>query len=197
MDNNQFFDSDEKYRLIVELANEGIWAIDENMQTTFINDKMAQLFGYEKESMTGKKVRDFLFEEDIPVLEKRLSSRMEEPKRRYVQRFCHRDGHAVWCIVSATSLYDRDSRFFGSFAMLSDISGLKAKEKHIQEKEKELNSFLNALDEPAFLIDKQGQILTANKKTAQNFQMAAEEIKGCNIYDFLPSEIAKSRYGQV
>jgi PAS domain S-box-containing protein len=37
--------SEERYRRIVELAHEGIWTIDADARTTFVNARMAEMFG--------------------------------------------------------------------------------------------------------------------------------------------------------
>jgi PAS domain-containing protein len=37
--------SEERYRRIVETATEGIWAVDENSATTFVNGQMARMVG--------------------------------------------------------------------------------------------------------------------------------------------------------
>ena len=39
-------DSEARYRRIVELAHEGIWTIDADAQTTFVNARMAEMLGY-------------------------------------------------------------------------------------------------------------------------------------------------------
>ena len=56
-------ESEEKYRNIVETANEGIWILDAEARTTYVNEKMAEMLGYSKEEMIGKSVWDFTDEE--------------------------------------------------------------------------------------------------------------------------------------
>ncbi len=38
-------ESEEKYRTIVETANEGIWVVDAERKTTYVNNKMAEMLG--------------------------------------------------------------------------------------------------------------------------------------------------------
>ena len=44
---------DEKYRRLVEDIQEGIWVIDGNASTTFVNSHMAKLLGYSPDEMVG------------------------------------------------------------------------------------------------------------------------------------------------
>jgi PAS domain S-box-containing protein len=64
--------SEEKYRRIVETANEGILAIDGERITTFVNPQMAKMLGYALEEMIGKHITFFMFPEDQPAYEARM-----------------------------------------------------------------------------------------------------------------------------
>ena len=50
-------DSDNRYRLMVELANEGIWAIDARSVTTFVNPKMASMLGVSADEIADLRAR--------------------------------------------------------------------------------------------------------------------------------------------
>jgi len=58
-------ESEEKYRCIVDTADEGIWMIDAESKTTFANQKMADMLGYTTDEMMGKTLFDFMDEEGI------------------------------------------------------------------------------------------------------------------------------------
>ena len=55
--------------IIVETANEGIWIVDAEARTTYVNKKMAEMLGYSREEMIGKSVRDFTDEEGRTISE--------------------------------------------------------------------------------------------------------------------------------
>ena len=46
--------SEEKYRLLIEKTNEGVWMIDKDYRTTFVNNRLAEMFGYSPGEMIGK-----------------------------------------------------------------------------------------------------------------------------------------------
>src|ERR1700684_2610416 len=46
--------SEERYRSIVETANEGVWLIDAENKTTFMNLRMAQMLGCEEDMGVGR-----------------------------------------------------------------------------------------------------------------------------------------------
>ena len=56
--------SEAGYRQLVDVAQEGIWAVDNNFNTVFVNPHMAQMLGYTESEMVGKSIFDFLFKTD-------------------------------------------------------------------------------------------------------------------------------------
>ena len=125
-------ESEQHYRRIVETASEGIWELDEHYATTLVNRRMAEMLGYESQKMVGRRLSEFLFEDDVASLPERIAARRQGLTERYEQRYRHKDGSAVWMYVSATSVRDAEHRFLGSFAMLMDITERKRAFEEIQ-----------------------------------------------------------------
>jgi len=123
---------EQHYRRIVETASEGIWELDDQYTTTLVNRRMAEMLGYEPAEMAGRRLREFLFEDDVASLPERIAVRRQGLTERYEQRYRHKDGSAVWMYVSATSVRDAEHRFMGSFAMLMDITGRKRAFEEVQ-----------------------------------------------------------------
>ena len=59
-------ESEERYRQLIETANEGIWTIDAEGRTTYVNQRIADLLGYTPAEMMGRIHTDFMWEEDRP-----------------------------------------------------------------------------------------------------------------------------------
>src|SRR5262249_27400951 len=43
----------EQYRMIIETTNDGVWSLDNQDRTTFVNRRMAEMLGYHPEEMLG------------------------------------------------------------------------------------------------------------------------------------------------
>ncbi|MEJ2693781.1 MAG: PhnD/SsuA/transferrin family substrate-binding protein [Candidatus Thiodiazotropha sp.] len=117
--------SELKYRQIVDTANEGIWVLDVDTTTTFVNRQMAEMLGYPVEEMIGRPMEDFMFEEDVPDHLKRMEARRGGVSESYERRFRRKDEQTLWTSSSATPIFDEEHRFNGSFAMLTDITERK------------------------------------------------------------------------
>jgi PAS domain S-box-containing protein/putative nucleotidyltransferase with HDIG domain len=131
-------ESEEKYRRIVELAEEGILSIDEGQRISFANRAMAEILGYAQDELVGRPVGDFIFEEDQTELEHRIEERRRGEIGRYERKFRRKDGTTVWTLVSATPILDADGRFQGSFGMFTDITERKRAEEDLRRSNEHL-----------------------------------------------------------
>src|SRR5207248_11548860 len=69
--------SEARYRKIIETAQEGIWMIDRDHKTTFVNPKMAELLGYTTSEMIGASVFDFMDDEAKAIARPSLARRAQ------------------------------------------------------------------------------------------------------------------------
>jgi len=124
-------ESEEKYRRIVDMASEGIWAMDVEGACTFLNARMSEIVGYEKEKILGRPLGDFMFSDDLPDHLLRLKQRSEGLSERYERRLRHANGEEVWTIFSAAPITDEAGQYIGSFAMVTDITDRKRSEEQL------------------------------------------------------------------
>jgi len=135
--------SEEKYRLIVETSNEGIWVLDKDHLTTFVNDRAADLIGYTPDELLGRPFTDFMLEEDISDHQTKMKNREKMIGEEYERRLLRKDGKILWVHASATPLFTEDGNFNGSFAMFTDITERKLTENALKRKEIHSMSLLN------------------------------------------------------
>ncbi|MCQ8894201.1 MAG: PAS domain S-box protein [Methanolinea sp.] len=133
-------ESEEKFRRIVETSHEGIWAMDENFRTTYVNPRMAELLGYTPVEMQGRPIYAFMAREELSDTWSNLRERMTGVPGEYERKFIHRDGSTRIMHVSATPLLDEKGRFRGSFAMLIDITEKRQLEDKFQKEHTELTA---------------------------------------------------------
>lgn len=123
-------DSEARYRQIVETAQEGIWLLDAHNQTTFVNQRLAEMLGYTVEEMLKTPLQLFLQRPDqaFAIANARPGRPAAGRPLGGDFRFRRKDGSALWGIVSTTPLFDQDGRYAGSLAMVTDISERKRAE---------------------------------------------------------------------
>jgi PAS domain S-box-containing protein len=137
-------ESEKKYRQFVDTALEGIWAIDENNNTTFVNQRMADMLGYTPAEMLGQYIDVFMFAEDLPDHATAMTARKQGSAGVYERKLRRKNDSVLWCFVSGTPILDDQGRFTGSFGMFTDITERKQTEIRLAEQLTELRRWYNA-----------------------------------------------------
>ncbi len=114
--------SEERYRTIVNTANEGIWMVNQDFTITMVNQQLAELLGYRPEEMIGRPLAHFICESELPDHAVRMQNRIQGKAERYERCMSKRDGTNVWFLISSTPIIDAEKQFRGSFAMCTDIT---------------------------------------------------------------------------
>jgi two-component system cell cycle sensor histidine kinase/response regulator CckA len=128
--------SQERYRRIVDTANEGIWVLDDNDRTTFVNAQLAGMLGYTPEEMIGRELQSFMSDGDLTDYVQKMEKRRLGIAEHFERRWRRKDGQIVQTIVSATPIFDDENHFQGSFAMVLDITDRKKLEEQLRQVQK-------------------------------------------------------------
>ena len=115
-------ESEERYRRVVEIAQEGIWLADPDAGLLFVNGFMADLLGYEPVEMIGRRAFEFLDPQDADLVRRAFESRSVDVPIRQEVRFRRRDGVHVHTDTSFVPMFDDGGAFTGVLAMVSDVT---------------------------------------------------------------------------
>ena len=140
-------ESEEKYRLLAEYANDVIFTLDLELKYTFVSPSYERLRGYMPEEVYGKGIDMILtpesqntvrrlFEEVYPQIFQ--ESRSEKNFRKIELETFHRNGSIIWCEVVLSFIYDRENRPVGILGVSRDISERKKAEKEKKMLEEQL-----------------------------------------------------------
>jgi len=123
--------SEEKYRNIVETANEGISTIDGRGLVTYANKKLLDMLGYCAEEFINKS--SYVFVEDVAPFEEKLEERHKGISDSSELKLICKDGSKLWVHASVKSLFDDKGDYVGSLGMFTDITKKKNAEKKLKE----------------------------------------------------------------
>jgi len=121
--------SEEKFRRIVDTAQEGVWFIDAAGTTSYVNRRMTDLVGWTAEAIRGRPITEVFEESSCAEVMRRLGAPGAEKAVHHDCRLRRKDGATVWAIVSANPMFDDAGRPFGALAMITDISERKRMER--------------------------------------------------------------------
>ena len=122
-------ESEEKYRNIVETANEGILITDNENIITYVNKKFADMLRYNTEEIIGRPIWGFISEECKPIVKLNLEKRRQGISESYELKLIRKDGSSLWTLLNAKPLFDKDGKYMGAMSMLTDITARKEAEE--------------------------------------------------------------------
>ncbi|MFW9996111.1 MAG: PAS domain S-box protein [Candidatus Odinarchaeota archaeon] len=171
--------SEERYRQLVENLSEGIWAIDKNARTTYVNPRMAEILGYTASEMAGKHLFTFMDERGVELAAQHLERREQGIQERHEFEFLKKDGTRVYTIIDTSPLRDDEGNYAGAIAAVADITKEKEREKALLESEKKFRELAEKSPNLIF-INKKGRVVYANEQ--------CEHLTGYSRKEFYASE---------
>jgi PAS domain S-box-containing protein len=150
------------FRRIVETAEEGIWLIDAQGITTFVNQRMADMLGYTREAMLGQNFINFMPDADRTLGAQRLASRNSGQRERHDSTLVHKDGHIILTHMSTNPIVEPDGSVSGALAMVTDVTDWKSAEKQLLESQELYQKIVEGISD-AIIVHRSGIIVFANQ----------------------------------
>ncbi|HEX8051798.1 MAG TPA: PAS domain S-box protein [Thermoleophilaceae bacterium] len=113
---------EERYRAIVESAPDGVWMLDADDRTSYVNRAMTDMIGMEPEEMLGRRPTEFVDDPTRDTVQAALDRRRAGLTERYELTFKRSDGSELITEISATPLFDEDGSYAGSTAIVIDAT---------------------------------------------------------------------------
>ena len=144
--------SEERYRTIVDTANEGVLTVGPDYRITYLNRKMAAMFNTVQESMVDTLVTDRFEGDNLRRYKARFDSRRGGKSETYEIQFMREDGKPFDAIVSEAPLHDASGAFSGAIAMVLDITDRKRAERELKGAYAEITQLKKQLEEHNSLL---------------------------------------------
>ena len=178
-------ESEERYRRIVDTAQEGIWEIDEQGRTTFVNHSMANMLGSTVENMLGRPMYDFMDDTARGEAERNLARRREKVAEQHDFRLRRSDGTNLWTIMSTNPIFDREGNFRGALAIVTDITERMQTEQALSVSESRYRDLFENNSAGVYRTTLDGVIVDCNSAVAGLLGYASpDELKRARVKDF-------------
>ena len=157
-------ESESQYRQLVNVAQEGIWALDCNYRTVFVNPRMAEMLGYAESELVGKSLFEFLNEKHIEQAKHFLGQFKQGVKGHFQYEFTRKNGSSVYSSIETSVISDDEGKPLGTLAMVSDITDRKVLEIKVNNYSKHLKSMVEL---------RTAQLKDANERLVRSERLAA------------------------
>jgi PAS domain S-box-containing protein len=127
--------SEERYRTIVETAQEGIWLLDATCHTTFANAALARMLGYDVDEIIGMPITAFA-QGDCPLMRMlNANGRCQQTTQHCEIALRRKDGSTLWAMVFINPLQGKYGDLAATLVTVVDITERKTVELELRESE--------------------------------------------------------------
>jgi PAS domain S-box-containing protein len=169
--------SEERYRVLVNNANEAI-AVAQDGMVKFVNPKAMEFAGNLREELTSRPFPEFIHPDDRDMVVERHLRRLKGEQLPYVYPFrvVDKEGNTKWVEINAV-LIQWEGRP-ATLNFLSDITERKRAEEALKESEERYRSLFENSIEGVFTVDLGGHYTSGNKAFEELYGHTMEELLG-------------------
>ncbi|MCP4050067.1 MAG: PAS domain S-box protein [bacterium] len=180
----------EKFKLMAENAQEGIYQLDKEGIVEYVNDAFCNNLGYSKEEFTGSTLRDLFFAEDYEKIKMFIKKAQPGLKHKGEYILKHRTGQSIYIYYSIEPLII-NAEVKGFSGIMCDITERKRSEDILRESENKFRSFMETASDLMLITDCDGYITYVNAAVKKVLGYSEKELldmhvsillKGNNIY---------------
>jgi len=174
-------ESEEKYRLVVERAMDGI-TILQDANIGYINEELASMIGYSPEELTGKPFLDYIHPDERKMVAERYAQRMagKQVPDRYEAALLSKDGSRVEVELRATVIKQQGRP--ADLVFVRDITERKRKDEALRESEERHRTLQENLPVALFRTTPTGELVEVNPAAVRMFGYeSAEEMKKVGV----------------
>ena len=181
--------SEERYRHLIDTANEGIWTTNAEGRIDYVNQQMTQMLGYSVQEMLDRSVFDFMDEEARIEAKRNLERRQQGIKEQFDFRFRRKDGSALWTIVSTNPILSETGECLGTIAMMTDVSERLSTEEALRKSEQQFRAAIDNFPDTFAIYDANRRIQFVNAQGIKLTGKSLEEFIGHTDEEIWPCEV--------
>lgn len=179
---------------VFETAEEAVTITDADSVIQSINPAFTKITGFEPAEVIGKKSSVLKSGRHSPEFYQKMWGTLKTDGRWQGEIWDKRKNGEIylkWLTINAVR--NADGKITNYTATFTDATERKRAEAEQDELRCNLQALLNAIQESAFLMERQGKMLIVNEVGAQRLNTTPGELVGRNVFEILPPEVARSR----
>jgi len=187
-------ESERRYRLLAENANDVIWTVDMNMRPTYMSPSITRLLGYSVEGAMALPMEAVYapasFETAMKVFAEELAIENMEQKDLFRSRTLElelnrKDGSIVPVEVKFSFIREPDGRPVKILAIARDVTERKRAEERIKHAAEEWRTTFDSITDFISICNKDFRLIRVNKAFADVFKMNPKELIGKPCYEIV------------
>ena len=191
------FQSEEKYRNILENIEDGYYEVDLAGNFTFFNSSLCLILGYSNEEMMGMNNRQYTDKEGAKKLFQAFNQvyKTGEPTKEFDWQIIRKDGTKRHTEASVSLLKDLKGKSIGFRGIVRDITERKLADQSLRESEKYFKEITENSSDIIVITDKNGGIKYCSRSIERFTGYKPEELIGKSGFTFIhPDEVERAAH---
>jgi len=177
------------YRQLMENLHQGIWAIDKEGHTTYLNERMAAMLGTTTEAALGKHLFDFMDELGIEICQRNMKRREAGISEDHDFELIRTDGSRIYTIMHSSPVTNPSGEYIGALAGVLDITArIKEESEGHRRSAAQIIQLLESAPDAMVVADRDGKIILVNACVEKMFGYPREELLGNFTEILIPEE---------
>jgi len=187
-------ESEERYRTLVENANDIVFRTDDTGHFTFVNSVVLRITGYEEEEIIGKHystlIRPDLRDEAIKFFGRQFIKGIKNTYSEYP--ILTKEGHEVW-LGQHIQLIVEDGHVMGFQAVSRDVTERRKAQEVLKRSEEYFRAISENASDIILVADKKGTITYASPSVEHILGYKQEELIGKRSLDIIvPDDLPRA-----
>jgi PAS domain S-box-containing protein len=187
------WESEEKYRSVLESIEELYYEVNLAGNLTFSNDSMSNILGYSKDELTGMNNRQYMDQETAKKVYQAFNQvyRTGIPTKAFDWELIRKDGTRRIVETSVSLMSDSKGEAIGFYGIGRDITERKQAEETLRQSEEKYRTILHSIEEGYYEVDLAGNFTFFNDFLIKSLGYKREELMGLNNREYMSPDTAK------
>jgi len=190
-------DAEERSRLLLDSAGEGIFGVDLKGLVTFINPAGAEMLGYEPEELLGESIHEMVHHsrkdgKQYPAEECHMGRAFREGiTTKVADEVLWRKNGERFDVHYTSVPITKDDEIIGAVVTFQDVTEMNKLNSELEKNQKQLQTLMDSIQSVIFMKDREGRHLLINNFYELATGITKEEILGKTDMEVMPAEIAE------
>jgi two-component system, sensor histidine kinase and response regulator len=198
----QLKESEERYRLVLEAVNDGIWDWDLNKNEVYWNDRLLEIIGLQRAQFgnTMDALYDRLHPDDREEIIRAIGAHLEQEIDYNVEfRLLHSSGSYRYCISQGKAQRNSRSKPLRMAGTIGDITDRKEAETALERERQQLKQIITFVPVAMAMFDTEMRYLANSHKWLTQFNLGWQSLINISHYELFPDTPNRWRamYGEA
>jgi len=178
--------SEEKYRKLVDNAEDGVFILNARGYITFGNQVLYKIFNYNEKELAKTHFSKLIHPDDYNLIAKRFNDKVKGKKvpPNYEFRIIDKAGEIKFVSYSGSSITE-GGKVVGVQGIIRDVTENKKLQEKIEQAKNHYEQVIDTIQDGICVINKDFKIVSCNKIFLEEINLQLNEVKGRNCKDVI------------